>query len=614
LATVAGATPQGSVPSIEAALLRGPRERRAPEARSQGLIYIAGACNETYAMPLAVMLASLGAHLGRGRRVIAFIVERALSPQTRRKIEQSIHGTPLEINWLTLDHDRLTHLADSIRGYEWFTLEAYFRLLLPELLPPELSRIIYLDCDLLINRDLGELWDLEVGDAYVLAIGETNPHAARVSSKHGVHFYRELGLRADQRMFNSGVLVINLEAWRERSLARRVFDYVRVAGDGLSWVDQEGLNAMIAGEWREVDQRWNVTTDLHGSAPATPAAEAVLRDPFIIHFTGAAKPWHAGYSHGFQDWFLAQLDRTVWAGWRPGRSRFGSAGRLAAMSVKAVRKRHHALERHLRRLRDQVRARRVLNRPLRWLGDRPPPQRAGSEIRVFVVAEHPGQVRPEVVARHFSSGADRVVLAIPRAGPEIERLLERHARLHAVETGHDRRSGPEVLRQVLHRCGEPHWCLVVGPDQWLNHLDSGHRSLRELCTDLDGAGFDALRCQVSDGRPPCCERRADHRLDDSPAPGGSEVDAAPRLIRSIARDDLTGRVFVAQFDINRWSSSDASDVQSKIALMRYRSDWALSADLRAVAGCREADFRGVLLGLDDIGAASAITVEMEHSG
>jgi lipopolysaccharide biosynthesis glycosyltransferase len=114
------------------------------EARGAGPIYIAGACDETYAMALAVMLASLTANLGRGRRVIAFIAERALCPETRRKFEQSVHSAAIEIEWLTLDRDRLNHLAGSIPSYRWFTIDAYLRVLLPELLPPFLTAIFWL--------------------------------------------------------------------------------------------------------------------------------------------------------------------------------------------------------------------------------------------------------------------------------------------------------------------------------------------------------------------------------------------------------------------------------------------------------------------------------------
>jgi hypothetical protein len=288
--------------------------------------------------------------------------------------------------------------------------------------------------------------------------------------------------------------------------------------------------------------------------------------------------------------------------------RFDPVRRLAAASATAIRKRHHRLERRLRELRVDGHARKVLDRPLRWLDGRPPPRLEHFEVRVLIVAERPEQVRPQAIAGHFSGGADRVVLALPRADAGVLALLEQRPHLHVAVTAADDRGRADILRHLLHQCGRGHWSLVVGPDEWFSCGDAEGRPLRDLCGDLDSAGFDALRCDLS---------------GDRLANDGTRPDDAIRCIASVIRDELTGRVFVAQVDIDGKSPSDEDRVCSRVALMRYRSEWAMAADLRAVAGCREANFRGVisrLKGVSDAqsGASSApkpaIAVEMRHSG
>ena len=60
-------------------------------------IHIAAACDENYAMPLAVMLASVAANLGKTRRVVAHVLESDLSVETRRKVARSIPDERVEI-------------------------------------------------------------------------------------------------------------------------------------------------------------------------------------------------------------------------------------------------------------------------------------------------------------------------------------------------------------------------------------------------------------------------------------------------------------------------------------------------------------------------------------
>ena len=90
-----------------------------------------------------------------------------------------------------------------------FTIGAMFRCSLPELLP-DLNRIIYLDADLFVNRDIKELWDVDVREYYLAGVADEGVavhYHPRILNK-----YHEI---KKESYFNLGVLYMNLKKLRE---------------------------------------------------------------------------------------------------------------------------------------------------------------------------------------------------------------------------------------------------------------------------------------------------------------------------------------------------------------------------------------------------------------
>jgi lipopolysaccharide biosynthesis glycosyltransferase len=87
-------------------------------------------------------------------------------------------------------------------------------------------------------------------------------------------------------------MVINLRHWRDNYLFLRALIYILEAGQDLRWHDQEALNAVLAGEWRELDPTWNVTMHIFGRTLKPDLVPDLKNDPFIVHFNSAIKPWH----------------------------------------------------------------------------------------------------------------------------------------------------------------------------------------------------------------------------------------------------------------------------------------------------------------------------------
>ena len=241
----------------------------------------------------------------------------------------------LTVEWLCPDINQVRDLPVS----DHVNIVAYVRLLMPALLPADVTRVIYLDADMLVRRDLGELWDEDQGGHALLAVQDyaapcidapsTVLNFERcqkyLAANWPVANFRALGLPVDAKYFNSGLLVIDLAQWRREHYAEQVLECLRTHRQHVLWWDQYALNVVLAGKWRAIDQRWNQGAHIFvypnwRESPFDRETFARLRtSPWIVHFCSPTKPWHYFCHHPNTRDFYRCLRNTDWSGWRPSR-------------------------------------------------------------------------------------------------------------------------------------------------------------------------------------------------------------------------------------------------------------------------------------------------------
>jgi lipopolysaccharide biosynthesis glycosyltransferase len=287
-------------------------------------VHVVFAANAGYVMPLSVALASLVAHFDPARELVVHIISNDASAEDRENVQRSVEMNrtgPVEIHWYGFDASLLTGLPVTSR----FSPEVYLRTIAPLLLPAECRRVIYLDCDVVVLKNIAELYDSTDDEATI--------HAAQdmatpfVSSRFGVFDYRERGFAPELPYFNSGVLVFNLQKWRERDLTRVALDYLSKNGERVIAQDQGVLNALFAGEWQPFDSRWNQGFDVlfydlwQAAGHSREEWKQALDDPYIIHFSGHKKPWQRGRRGPRYSFFYQYLQKTVFKDSIPHRPR-----------------------------------------------------------------------------------------------------------------------------------------------------------------------------------------------------------------------------------------------------------------------------------------------------
>ena len=279
-------------------------------------IILTCAADDNYAMQLAVMLYSTIENLGPHRRLKIYVIDGGIQAKNKQRILDSLNLKSDAITWLSPSMDILTNM--KLSGH--ISIAAYFRLLIPELLPQHYQKAIYLDTDLIVKCDIRQLWDQDMRDYCLLAVQDFGiPY---VSSADGLLNHVELGIPYKSKYYNSGVLLINLEKWRDQSISVRVIEYLRENLEFVRWHDQDGLNAVLSDQWGELDPRWNQTPAIYNyqswqdSPFSKEVFQSIIYNPFIVHFATASKPWNSRQAHPFNDLFFYYVDQTFWSGWR----------------------------------------------------------------------------------------------------------------------------------------------------------------------------------------------------------------------------------------------------------------------------------------------------------
>ena len=127
-------------------------------------------------------------------------------------------------------------------GFKNFSIGTAFRLLINYLLSKDIMKIIYLDADTIINLDIWELWQIELGDKPIAAVPEP---LNGVDTKNAFYMCINNFVEADDYC-NGGVLVLNLEIWRNmESLIQETMNFVFTKTPAL-FMDQDILNYAFA--------------------------------------------------------------------------------------------------------------------------------------------------------------------------------------------------------------------------------------------------------------------------------------------------------------------------------------------------------------------------------
>ncbi len=242
--------------------------------------------DKNYITPLSVMLRSY-AEANADVETDLYVVHSALEEEDFRFLKDyvsfgsiTIHDIHVTEKWFS-DTPVLERLPE----------ESFYRLLAFHILPESVERCLYLDPDIIIRKPLLPLYDLDISDHYIAAAGHMRGQRDNFNKAR-------LGIRNQERYFNSGVMLMNLKRIREDFTVEEILACLEENIQSLLLGDQDlanilfGRNTLIVEEEiYNMDER----TFRYFKESEGWTLETVAERTAIIHYNGKCKPWLDGY-------------------------------------------------------------------------------------------------------------------------------------------------------------------------------------------------------------------------------------------------------------------------------------------------------------------------------
>lgn len=246
-------------------------------------INICLATDRNYLQHAGAVIASVLKHALPEDKLGFYILQENLNPYDREKLISLGSIKPCSFKFIV---PKLAELPE-MREHKYISRAALFRLQLAELLP-EVDRIIYLDCDLMVVSSLRELWETDLGNAIIAGCGEYD---------NELETHKELiGCREKSYYVNSGVLLIDLAKSRRENMTA---EYMQVSAEimpAAKYLDQDVINVACQGRILPLPLKWNLSSgyfrrryELQYYTDAE-IIEAV-KNPAIVHISGKRKCW-----------------------------------------------------------------------------------------------------------------------------------------------------------------------------------------------------------------------------------------------------------------------------------------------------------------------------------
>lgn len=236
--------------------------------------------NSDYLDKAQTMLYSLYKHTNEG--VDVYILNVSLSED-----EISVFSEYLKNTCSILVHEII--IDDKL--FDSFPLgplskEAYYRLIAQYHLPQELDRILWLDADIIIMKDIAEFYYKPFnGKKMIVCSDRCN------DSDYVIDVKKRLGLSKDYVYFNSGVILLNLDLLRmEKTQDELLSDCIKMV-DRIQYHDQDLLNYLYSSSVEYED--WTIYNFQTLGTKELDKGE--LSKVAILHYAGREKPWE--YAH-----------------------------------------------------------------------------------------------------------------------------------------------------------------------------------------------------------------------------------------------------------------------------------------------------------------------------
>jgi len=232
-------------------------------------IYIVVATDNQYAVLTAALIKSIEINHKSDELLSFTIIDDGISKTNKEKLQNSTNPDTTILSFIKPSKIIPPEVKIPI-DQSTYPVTAYLRLFAPYTVGLECKKLIYMDVDMLMYDDISNLYHIDIGDNI---IGAVQDYQGVVSSPYAIKNYKELGIPAETKYFNSGLMVINPKKWIEADIANKVIKCMIDNVGYYDYPDQYGFNVVLHNQWYEISLLWNCSDYFE-----------VPSNPSLVHF------------------------------------------------------------------------------------------------------------------------------------------------------------------------------------------------------------------------------------------------------------------------------------------------------------------------------------------
>lgn len=279
-------------------------------------LVIVYSCDDNYARHTGVSVLSVLENNKHFKDIDIYIIDNAISKENKVKINEIIKRYGRSIYYV----DFSKYMSELKLKMEWkIAISAYARLFIESILPKNIDKALYFDCDTIVTGPLDELWRVEF---------QENEFIAGVLDTVSENNIKNLGIESVSSYINSGMLLINLKKWRENEIQKQFIDFIDQYNGKVTHHDQGVINGVLHKNCKVLSPKFNLMTvfcmmkyediiEYYGISYDFYSKEEIdkaLKTPIYIHFTPGftTRPWIKGCKHPYKEMYLKYLKYTPW--------------------------------------------------------------------------------------------------------------------------------------------------------------------------------------------------------------------------------------------------------------------------------------------------------------
>lgn len=277
-------------------------------------MHVVYASNDEYVPFLGISLLSLLVNNNELTVLSIYVLSDDISDKNQETLSKLVkrYGRNLEFIDL-LKMNELIPFEFDTSGFHPIVLS---RLFLGDLLEDSINRVLYLDCDTIVEGSLRELETIYMEKEYVAMV----PELYMPEEKKKL-----VDLCPQDIYYNAGIILFNLDLIRRDDMKTRFLNYYKRKNGKLLYNDQDIINHCCKNHIKRLSHKYNLSPNLRYFPryfikqiqpsyylESRKQYKEILKNPIIIHFMGDERPWIRGNYNSYRKNFIKYKKQSPW--------------------------------------------------------------------------------------------------------------------------------------------------------------------------------------------------------------------------------------------------------------------------------------------------------------